>query len=148
MRRSLVCIIVFLLGCGEENTAPPPFTPEHRETIKQNLIELGAKVTADVPEGLYLSLRNTHVEVRELGGVIEGTFRTRRDIQDYGETNEAVGKGFLEADEFEAFKRWLHEALAPRAPTIMRSEYERFKVTLARKPLRTIFTRKHAPEAE
>jgi hypothetical protein len=141
-------MLVFLLGCGEENTAPPPFAPEHRETIKQHLIELGAKVTADVAEGLYLSLRNTHVEVRELGGVIEGTFGTRRDIQDFGETNEAVGKGFLEADEFEAFKKWLHQALAPQAPSVMRSEYERFKVTLARQPLRTIFTRNRAPETE
>ena len=30
-------------------------------------------MTADIPEGLYLSLRNTHIEIRDLGGVVEGS---------------------------------------------------------------------------
>jgi hypothetical protein len=148
MRMIQICVVVFVLGCGAENTAPPPFSSQQRESIKQNLKKLGAKVTAEIPEELYLSLRNTHVEVRELGGIVEGTFKTRRDIQDFGTANEAVAKGFLEPREFEDFKKWLHKALAPRAPSVLRSEYDRFKVTLSRKPLRVVFTRKQSAEAE
>ena len=139
-----LCVVCFLLGCGGENTAPPPFTPQHRETIKQNLLKLGAKVTAETPEELYLSLRKTHVEVRDFGGTIEGTFRTRRDIQDFGTVNEAVAKGFLENDEFKDFKKWLYRAITPSAPSVLQSEYDQFKVTLSRKPLLTVFTRKQS----
>ena len=120
------------------------FTPQHRETIKQNLLKLGAKVTAETPEELYLSLRKTHVEVRDLGGTIEGTFQTRRDIQDFGTANEAVAKGFLENGEFQDFKKWLHKAMSPSAPSVLRSEYDQFKVTLSRKPLLAVFTRKQS----
>ena len=94
MRMIQLCVVLFVLGCGAENTAPPPFTSQDRETIKQNLKKLGAKVTAETPEELYLSLRKTHVQIRELGGIVEGTFKTRRDIQDFGTANEAVAKGF------------------------------------------------------
>lgn len=146
MRTIQVCLLGFLVGCGPDSAAPPSFTPEHRQTIKQHLMQLGAKVTAEIPEELYLSLRNTHVEVRELGGIVQGTWQTRRDIQDFGIANEAVAKGFLEASEFENFKRWLHKALSPSAPAVLRSEYDRFKVTLSRNPLRVVFTRKQADD--
>jgi hypothetical protein len=137
-------VVFFLIGCGAENNAPPPFTPQHRETIRQNLAKLGAKVTAETPEELYLSLRKTHVELRDLGGTIEGTFQTRRDIQDFGTVNEAVAKAFLENGEFQDFKKWLRKAMNPSAPSVLRSEYDQFKVTLSRKPLLAVFTRKQS----
>ena len=148
MRTILVCLLSILLGCGADSTPPPSFTPEHRQTIKQNLIKLGAKVTAETPEELYLSLRNTHIEVRELGGIIHGTWQTHRDIQDFGVANEAAAKGFLETGEFEDFKKWLHKALSPSAAAVHRSEYNFIKVTLSRKPLRMLFTRKQSAEEE
>ncbi len=148
MRMIFVCLLGFLLGCGADSSAPPSFTPQHREMIKQNLVKLGAKVTAEIPEELYLSLRNTHVEVRDLGGIVHGTWQTRRDIQDFGIANEAVANGFLGAGEFEDFKKWLHKALSPSAPAVLRSEYDRFKVTLSRKPLRVVFTQKQSAAAE
>jgi hypothetical protein len=141
MRVVQVCVVCFLVGCNAESTAPPLLSLEHRATIKQNLMKLGAKVTAETPEEVYLSLRKTHVEVRDLGGTIEGTFQTHRDIQDFGTANEAVAKGFLETGEFPGFKDWLHKALAPSAPSVLRREYKQFKVTLSRKPLLTVFTR-------
>jgi hypothetical protein len=143
-----VCLLSVFGGCGADSTPPPSFTPEHRQTIKQNLAKLGAKVTAEIPEELYLSLRNTHVEVRDLGGIIHGTWQTRRDIQDFGVANEAAARGFLETGEFEDFKKWLHKALSPSAAAVHRSEYNRFKVTLSRKPLRTVFTRKQSTDEE
>ena len=142
MRLIRLCVVCCVIGCAAENTAPPLLTLEHRDTIKYNLQKLGAKVTAETPEELYLSLRKTHVEVRDLGGMIEGTFQTRRDIQDFGTANEAVAKGFLDKSEFEDFKKWLHKALAPSGSSVLRSEYNQFKVTLSRKPLLTVFTRK------
>ncbi len=148
MRTILVCLLGILLGCGADSTPPPSFTPAHRQTIKQNLATLGAKVTAEIPDELYVSLRNTHIEVRDLGGIIHGTWQTRRDIQDFGIANEAVAKGFLETGEFEDFKKWLHKALSPHADAVHRSEYSRFKVTLSRQPLRTVFTRKQPAEEE
>jgi hypothetical protein len=132
-----------LIGCGAQNTAPP-LTVAHRDTIKQNLQKLGAKVTAETPEEVYLSLRRTHVEVRDLGGTIEGTLRTPRDAQDFGTANEAVANGLLEKGELQDFKNWLHRALAPSAPPVLRSEYDQFKVTLSRKPLLAVFTRKQS----
>jgi hypothetical protein len=143
MRIIQVCLVILLTGCRAED-APPQFTLEHRETIKQNLLKLGAKVTAETPDEVYLSLRKTHVAVRDLGGTIEGTFKTPRDIQDFGTANEAVAKGFLASGEFQGFKKWLHKALAPSAPSVLRSEYDQFKVTLSREPLLAVFTRKES----
>ena len=140
MRTIQVCLVALLAGCSAEKS-PPQFTPENRDTIKQNLQKLGAKVTAETPEEVDLSLRKTHVAVREVGGTVEGTFQTHRDIQDFGTANEAVAKGFLDEGEFRDFKSWLHKALAPSAPSVLRSEYKQFKVTLSRKPLLTVFTR-------
>ena len=148
LRMIQLCVVVFVLGCGAENTAPPPFTAQQRDTIKQNLTKLGAKVTAEVPEEVYLSLRNTHVQVRELGGIVEGSSKTGRDVLDFGVVTEAVAKGFLQPGELNEFKAWLQKALAPRAPAAMRSEYDRFKVTLSRDPLRVVFTRKQSSEVE
>lgn len=148
MRFVQVCLLGFLLGCGAENPAPPAIDSQHRNTIKENLGTHGAKVTADVPEGLYLSLRNTHVEVRDLGGIIEGSSKTGSDVRDFGVVTEAVAKGFLQPGELNEFKAWLQKALAPRAPTAMRSEYQQFKVTLSRNPLHVVFTRRQSSEAE
>jgi hypothetical protein len=144
MRLIHLYLVCFLIGCSAENTAPPLLTLAHRDTIKQNLLKLGAKVTAETPDELYLSLRKTHVEVRDVGGTIEGAFQTRRDIQDFGTANEAVAKSFLEKGELQAFTNWLHKALGPSGPSVLQSEYNQFKVTLSRKPLLTVFTRKQS----
>jgi hypothetical protein len=148
MRSLHLSMVALLVGCGAESAAPPAFAPEHRDVIKQNLVKLGAKVTAETADALYVSLRNTHIQVRESGGIVEGTFKTRRDVQDFGSANEAVAKGFLKMGEFEDFKKWLQKALSASAPSVLRSEYQQFKVTLSRKPLRTVFTRNQAAEGE
>jgi hypothetical protein len=59
-----------------------------------------------------------------------------------------VAQGFLETRELEDFKTWLHKALSPTAIAVHRNEYDRFKVTLSRKPLRMVFTRKQSAAEE
>jgi hypothetical protein len=133
--------IGLFLGCGAENT-PPQLEPTHREAMRQNLLKLGAQVTADIPEGLYLSLRNTHVEIRDLGGVIEGSRRTRNDIRDFYFVNEAIIKCFANAGELEEFKRWYRESLLQSKSPVPRGEFGDVSLTVSRNPLRTIFSRK------
>ena len=110
--------------------------------MRQNLLKLGAKVTADIPEGLYLSLRNTHVEIRDLGGVVEGSRRTRDDIRDFYFVNEAIIKCFVDAGQLEEFKRWYRESLLQSKSPVPRGEFGDVSLTVSRNPLRTIFSRK------
>ena len=131
-----------LIGCGEEAAGPPPISAELRQSIKQNLTEMGAKITAEEPAGLYASLRNTHVEVLESGGVVEGYPRSRQDYQDFGLVNEAIAKGFLESEEFSAFQQWLRQALSPASPGADRAEYARYEASVSRAPLRVVFTQR------
>jgi hypothetical protein len=111
-------------------------------------VRLGARLTAEIPETAYLSLRNSHVEIRELGVIIESAPQVQRDIQDFSIANETIASGFLESGEGEEFKKWLHAALAREASPVLHSEYDQFKVTLSRKPLRSVYTLKQSIEAE
>ena len=140
-RLFLIAAIGVLLGCRAEN-APPQLQPKHREAMRQNLMKLGAQVTADIPEGLYLSLRNTHVEIRDLGGVVEGSRRTRNDIRDFYLVNEAITKCFADAAQLEEFKRWYRESLLQSNSPVPRGEFGDVTLTISRNPLRTIFSRK------
>lgn len=141
MRHFLVVATSLLVGCGAED-APPQLEPTHRESIRTNLLRLGAKVTADIPEGLYLSLRNTHIEIREPGGVIEGSRRTQNDIRDFYVVNEAITGCFANAEEVEEFKRWFRQSVMQSSSTIPRAEFGDVTLTISRQPLRTIFSRK------
>jgi hypothetical protein len=136
-----------VLGCGGD-IAPPSLLPQHREAIKESLVKLGAKVTSEIPEAVYLSLRNSHVEIRELAATIESAPRTQRDIQDFAIMTQAVANCFLETQESEDFKKWLRGALARQASPVHHDEYEGFTVTLSRKPLRAIFTLKPPPQPD
>jgi hypothetical protein len=134
--------ILLMAGCSEPVAGPPPISAEQRQAIKQNLEQLGAKITAEDPQGLYASLRNTHVQVLESGGVVEAMPRTRRDLQDFGLVNEAVAKGFLESDEISQFQQWLRAALSPSSPSADRAEYVRYQLSVSREPLRVVFSQK------
>jgi hypothetical protein len=140
-RHFLIFATSLLLGCGADDV-PTQLETTHRESIRTNLRRLGAKVTADVPEGLYLSLRNTHIEIRELGGVIEGSRGTRNDIRDFYMVNEAITGCFANAEEVEEFKRWFRQSVMQRNSTIPRAEFGEITLTISRHPLRTIFSRK------
>jgi hypothetical protein len=148
MRLILLSLAGCFVGCSAENTVPPPFTPQHRDAIKQSLTKLGAKVTAEIPEGVYLTLRNTHVQIRELGATIESAPRTQQDIQDFATGNQAIANCFLESGEAEQFKKWLRTALARQAAPVLHAEYDQFNVTLSRDPLRAIVTRKQRAKTE
>jgi hypothetical protein len=141
MRHVLVVVTSLLLGCGADDV-PPQLEPTHRESVRTNLLRLGAKVTADIPEGLYLSLRNTHIEIREPGGVIEGSRRTRNDIRDFYMVNEAITGCFANAEEVEEFKRWFRQSVMQSNSTIPRAEFGEITLTISRHPLRTTFSRR------
>lgn len=141
MRHTLVLATTLLVGCGGDD-APPQLQPTHRDSIRQNLVRLGAKVTADIPEGLYLSLRNTHIEIREQGGVIEGSRTTRNDIRDFYVVNEAITGCFANAEQVEEFKSWFRQSVMQSNSTIPRAEFGDVTLTISRHPLRTIFSRK------
>ena len=135
-----VAMFGLLLGCGAED-APPQLETTHRDAMRQNLLRLGAQVTADIPEGLYLSLRNTHIEIRDLGGVVEGSRRTRNDIRDFYLVNEAITKCFTDLAGLEEFKRWYRGSLLQSNSPVPRGEFGDVTLTISRNPLRTIFSR-------
>jgi hypothetical protein len=141
MRFFLIAALGLFFGCGSEN-APPQLEPTQREAVRQKLLKLGAQVTTDIPDGLYLSLRNTHIEIRELGGVVEGSRRTRNDIRDFYLVNEAITKCFADASQLEEFKRWYRESLLQSNSPVPRGEFGDVTLTISRSPLRTIFSRK------
>ncbi len=133
-----------LIGCGRDAAGPPAISTDIRQSIKQNLAQLGAKITGDEPAGLYASLRNTHVEVLDSGGVVEGYPQSRQDFQDFGLVNEAIAKGFLASDEFGAFQQWLRQALSPASSGAARVEYARYEASVSRAPLRLVFSQRAA----
>lgn len=133
-------LLPLCLGCGAEESPPPSVEAEQRQAIKRNLIKLGAKVTAEQPEALYASLRNTHVQVLASGGVVESSPRTRQDYQDFGYVNEAVAREFLDEGEFTAFQQWLRQQLSPAGPGAGRAEYGRYELSVSRSPLRVVFS--------
>jgi hypothetical protein len=142
----VACAAQLLTGCGAE-VGPPPISGDQRLAIKQHLTSLGAKVTADVPDGLYASLRNTHVEVREMGGEVEAAVRSRRDVQDFWQVNRAVAKGFLKDGETATFDGWLKQSLSQGSPASSRAQYESYELSLTKRPLRVIFSQR-APATE
>jgi hypothetical protein len=136
-----------IAGCGGD-MAPPALAAEQRNTMKVNLTKLGARVTSETPHEIYVSLRNTHAEIRELGAMIEVELRTRSDYTDFYSANQAVAGSLCEPAELEEFNKWLRTAFAPNSPPVVKSEYGGFKVTLSRKPLRSVFTAKTPSERE
>lgn len=138
----VVVALALATGCSEPLAAPLPISAEQRQSIKQNLTQLGAKITAEDQYGLYASLRNTHVQVLESGGVVEGVPRTRRDYQDFGLVNEAVAKGFLADQEFPQFQQWLRGALSPASPGANRAEFSLYLISISREPLRVVFSQR------
>ena len=141
VRWFIILAVGFVCGCWGE--APPTeLAATHRDAIRLNLQRLGARVTSDSPDGLYLSLRNTHVEIRDLGGVVEGSRRTRNDIRDFYLVNEAIAKDFIDPSEIEKFKGWFRQSLSPTSSTVPRTEFGELTLTLSRSPLRSVFSRK------
>jgi hypothetical protein len=133
--------MVIVFGCAGE-VPPAELATTHRDAIRFNLQRLGARVTSDSPDGLYLSLRNTHIEIRNFGGVVEGSRRTTNDIRDFFLVNEAIAKNFIKAGEVENFRTWFRASLSPESGTVPRTEFGELSLTLSRSPLKTVFSRK------
>jgi hypothetical protein len=139
-RASRLLMVVCVLGCSRAAVEPPSITTDQRQTIKQNLAQLGGRVTSDDSDSLYVSLRNTHIQIRSHGGVIEGAPKTGQDYIDFSRANEAIAKGFLEGNDFTAFQQWLRGALSSRSPGASRAEYGAYQLSLSGKPLRVVFS--------
>lgn len=148
MRYLLLYMVSLLAGCSEQYAAPIELMPGQREAVKHGLIKAGARVTSDVPEGVYLSLRNSHIQIRDLAVTVESAPRVQSDILDFAKVTEAIAGVFLNPDESDDFKGWLRAALAREASPVHHDEYKNFRVTLARRPLRSTFTRVDPGEPE
>ena len=139
-----LCVQLFALaviaGCSARTAAPAALEPSEREAIKRNITSLGARVTSDTEEGLYLALRNTYVDIRDTGGTVEGTYRTQQDINDFAKVNAAIAKVFLEGADNEQFAKWLRTSMTGSSRAPQQADYKRLKLTLSRVPLHLIFS--------
>ncbi len=136
-----ICLLLLSVNGCNNAPAPPPIATEQREAIKNNLTKKGARVSSDTPEALYLSLRNTHVQVQDSGATVEPALRTQSDVQDFFVANEVIASSVLTPTESEEFKKWLRTSVASKSSPVHKVAYDQFRVTFSRKPLRLIYTR-------
>jgi hypothetical protein len=131
------------IGCSSNHDPPPPvITQEQREAVATKLVSLGAELTGEYDDTIYLKLRKTHIQLGKLGGSVESTGVTREDVQDTLTATRAVASAFLDDSKMDAFESWLaHPDAAARDP-VRRVEFEHLKVTMSRRPLRVVFSQK------
>ncbi len=132
--------LAVIAGCNAEAAAPAAMEPSEREVIKRNLTSLGARVTSDNEDGLYLSLRNTFVDIRDTGGTVEGVYKTQQDINDFAKVNATIANVFLEGAENEQFAKWLRTSMSGASRAPQQADYKRLKITLSRVPLHLVFS--------
>src|SRR5215212_6835389 len=132
--------LVVIAGCNAKAAAPAAMEPSEREVIKRNLTSLGARVTSDNEDGLYLSLRNTFIDIRDTGGTVEGVYKTQQDINDFAKVNATIANVFLEGAENEQFAKWLRTSMSGGSRAPQQADYKRLKITLSRVPLHLVFS--------
>jgi len=132
--------LAVIAGCSAQAAAPAALESTEREAIKRNLVLLGARVTSETDDGLYLALRNTYVNIREAGGMVEGVYKTRQDVDDFAKVNAAIAKVFLEGADNEQFAKWLRTSMSGGSRAPQQADYKRLKLTLSRVPLHLIFS--------
>jgi hypothetical protein len=132
--------VAAIAGCTTEAAAPAALESSEREAIKRNLTSLGARVTSDTEDGLYFSLRNTFVDIRDIGGAVDGTYKTQQDIDDFAKVNAAIARVFLDSADNEQFAKWLRTSMSGGSRAPQQADYKRLKLTLSRVPLHLIFS--------
>src|SRR4051812_42124000 len=132
--------LAIIAGCSAEAAAPATLESSEREAIKRNLTTLGARVTSDTEDGLYLSLRNTFVDIRDTGGTVDGVYKTQQDINDFSKVNAAIANVLLEGTENEQFAKWLRTSMSGGSRAPQQADYKRLKITLSRVPLHLVFS--------
>src|SRR5215217_5731243 len=132
--------LAIIAGCNAKAAAPAALESSEREAIKRSLTSLGARVTSDTEDGLYLSLRNTFVDIRDTGGTVEGVYKTQQDINDFAKVNAAIANVFLEGTENEQFDKWLRTSMSGGSRAPQQADYKRLKITLSRVPLHLVFS--------
>jgi hypothetical protein len=131
--------IAMLAGCAK-GSAPPLIASAERDDVKHSLTSLGARVTSDSEDGLYLTLRNTFVEIHDSGGMVGGSYKTQQEFKDFATVNDVIAKVFLGADDYGQFKNWLRTSMSARSATPHQAEYKRLTMTLSRVPLHMAFS--------
>jgi hypothetical protein len=137
--------IAMLAGCTKA-LAPPSIASAERDDVKHGLTSLGASVTSDSEDGLYLTLRNTFVEIHDTGGMVGGSFKTQQEFKDFASVNDVIAKVFLGADDYAQFKNWLRTSMSARSATPHQAEYKRLTMTLSRVPLHMVFSLNQLPD--
>src|SRR3954453_193188 len=136
---SLLAIAV-LAGCSAKASAPPSIASAERDNLKHGLTSVGARVTSDSEDGLYLTLRNTFVEIHDTGGLVGGSFKTQQEFKDFANVNDAIAKVLLAADDYGQFKTWLRTSMSAGSAAPHQAEYKRLTMTLSRVPLHMVFS--------
>jgi hypothetical protein len=131
--------IAMLAGCTKA-LAPPAIESAERDNVKNALTSLGARVTSDSEDGLYLTLRNTFVEIHDTGGMVGGSYKTQQEFKDFATVNDVIAKVFLGADDYGQFKNWLRSSMSAPSATPHQAEYKRLTMTLSRVPLHMVFS--------
>lgn len=137
----LLALLSLSVACGRATDGSATLSEDDRQTATSALVAIGARVTANSPEAVYLSLRNTHVEMREAGGVVEANLKQTRDVRDFAQATFVATRPFLAASEVEEFKTWMDSSLRAGADNVTRSQYAGVRATLSRTPLRFNFSK-------
>lgn len=141
MRYFMLITILVATGCGPADTVSPSFSEQERDAIRASLVASGSRITADVPEGLYSSLGNTHVEVHDRNGSIQGSFASKKDLNEFAKVSIEVTKSFLGTEDASSFRDWLKSSMADRGASVLSENFGEFKITLSRIPLRLNWTK-------
>lgn len=134
----------YCVGCGEGDPPPSVLTAEDRGAAVRALQSLGAKKTAEFEDSSYLSLKNVHVEVMELGVVVESVPKTSQDVRDFARVSAKATESLLPPEDIESFNSWLRQALARNADNMSRGDFSDLQFSLSRRPLRMHMSRKPA----
>ena len=139
-----ICASLFALaviaGCGGDTSAPTSLESAERDAVKRNLAALGGRVTSDTEDGLYFTVRNTYVDIRDAGGTVEGTYKTRQDVDDFGKVSAAIAKVFVAGADNSQFEKWLRTSMSGGSRAPQQADFNRLKVTLSRVPLHLMFS--------
>lgn len=136
------------VGCGSSDPPPSVLTAEDRGAAVSALQSLGAKKTAEFEDTSYLSLKNVHVEVMELGLIVESSPKTAQDVRDFAKVGARATRSLIPPEDVEAFNTWLRQSLSRRTNEIARGDFNDLQVSLSQRPLRMHISRKPTDTAQ
>lgn len=135
--------LIAAAGCsGSGNSGAPEITAASRSEMASELQTLGARITAEADDATYLTLRSAHVEIRDSGGTIQSSGRTRKDLSDFLLVTYTMSKHFLDTKDSAELASWLKEWKTREVVATERREFSGLNVSLSRRPPMILFSRR------